>query len=179
MRPVAIRSLTRRWRGHPICMSAGRWQSWSWALRRPISAARGWQQSDCCVLLIARVRCLPLETDVINLARYRAQTCRARLFGYDVSMITKPFSHRINAITAKDPQVAAREVSQTRNQLWQLSGLGGPPRPLTPHCQEPKSHNRRGSWRRRPARLQRLRQPFCTLFDDTLSRVRPVTTEAK
>ena len=66
------------------------------------------------------VRCLPLETGVIDLVSFMRKLAA---LGYDGPVTTEPFSQRINAIAAEDPHAAAREVSQAMDRLWQLSGL--------------------------------------------------------
>ena len=66
------------------------------------------------------VRCLPLETGVIDLAGFMRKLAA---LGYDGPVTTEPFSARLNAIAAEDPVAAAREVSQAMDRLWQLSGL--------------------------------------------------------
>ena len=66
------------------------------------------------------VRCLPLESGVIDLAGFMQ---RLAALGYDGPVTTEPFSQRLNAIAAEEPQAAAREVSQAMDRLWQHSGL--------------------------------------------------------
>ena len=66
------------------------------------------------------VRCLPLETGVIDLAAFMRKLAA---LGYAGPVTTEPFSARLNAIAAEDPVAAAREVSQAMDRLWQLSGL--------------------------------------------------------
>jgi sugar phosphate isomerase/epimerase len=66
------------------------------------------------------VRCLPLESGVIDLVGFMQ---RLAALGYDGPVTTEPFSQRLNAIAAETPQAAAREVSQAMDRLWQLSGL--------------------------------------------------------
>ena len=66
------------------------------------------------------VRCLPLETGVIDLAGFMRKLAA---LGYAGPVTTEPFSARLNAIAAEDPVAAAREVSQAMDRLWQLSDL--------------------------------------------------------
>ncbi|MFN8468790.1 MAG: sugar phosphate isomerase/epimerase [Caldilineaceae bacterium] len=67
------------------------------------------------------VRCLPLETGVIDLPAYMRKLAA---LGYDGPVTTEPFSARINAIAAEDPLAAAREVSAAMDRLWQAAGIG-------------------------------------------------------
>jgi sugar phosphate isomerase/epimerase len=66
------------------------------------------------------VRCLPLETGVIDLVGFMRKLAT---LGYDGPVTTEPFSARINAVAAEDPRAAAREVSAAMDQLWQASGI--------------------------------------------------------
>ncbi len=66
------------------------------------------------------VRCLPLETGVIDLPGFMAALAR---IGYDGPVTTEPFSERINTIAAESPVRAAREVSEIMDRLWELAGL--------------------------------------------------------
>jgi len=66
------------------------------------------------------VRCLPLETGVIDLPGFMRKLAA---MGYEGPVTTEPFSQRLNAIAAEDPMAAARAVSQAMDRLWQLSGL--------------------------------------------------------
>lgn len=66
------------------------------------------------------VRCLPLETGVIDLPGFMRKLAA---LGYAGPVTTEPFSARLNAIAAQDPTAAAREVSQAMDRLWQMSGL--------------------------------------------------------
>jgi sugar phosphate isomerase/epimerase len=70
--------------------------------------------------LIDTVRCLPLETGVIDLPGFMRKLAT---LGYDGPVTTEPFNQRINALAAEDPQAAASEVSQAMDRLWQASGL--------------------------------------------------------
>lgn len=66
------------------------------------------------------VRCLPLETGVIDLVGFMRKLAA---LGYDGPVTTEPFNQRLNAIAAEDPYAAAQAVSQAMSQLWQASGL--------------------------------------------------------
>lgn len=63
------------------------------------------------------VRCLPLETGVIDLAGFMRKLVA---LGYDGPVTTEPFSARLNAVAAEDPQAAAQEVSAAMDRLWGL-----------------------------------------------------------
>lgn len=66
------------------------------------------------------VRCLPLETGVIDLVGFMRKLAA---LDYDGPVTTEPFNARINAVAAADPLAAASEVSQAMDRLWQASGL--------------------------------------------------------
>jgi len=66
------------------------------------------------------VRCLPLETGVIDLAGFMRKLAA---IDYAGPVTTEPFSARLNAVAAEDPVAAAREVSQAMDRLWQISGI--------------------------------------------------------
>lgn len=66
------------------------------------------------------VRCLPLESGVIDLVGFMRKLAA---MGYDGPVTTEPFSQRINALAAEDPRAAAQEVAQAMDRLWQASGL--------------------------------------------------------
>lgn len=66
------------------------------------------------------VRCLPLETGVLDLAGFMRSLKAA---GYDGPVVTEPFNARLNALAATDPPAAAREVSAAMDRLWKMSGL--------------------------------------------------------
>jgi sugar phosphate isomerase/epimerase len=69
---------------------------------------------------IDQVRCLPLETRVIDLPGFMRKLAQ---LGYDGPVTTEPFNKRINEIASSDPAAAAREVSEAMDQLWAESGL--------------------------------------------------------
>jgi sugar phosphate isomerase/epimerase len=66
------------------------------------------------------VRCLPLETGVIDLVGFMRKLAG---LGYTGPVTTEPFNQRINALAAVDPLAAAQEVSRAMDRLWQASGL--------------------------------------------------------
>ncbi len=66
------------------------------------------------------VRCLPLETGVIDLVGFMQKLAA---IDYAGPVTTEPFSARLNAIAADDPVAAAWEVSHAMDRLWQLSRL--------------------------------------------------------
>lgn len=66
------------------------------------------------------VRCLPLETGVIDLVGFMRKLAA---LGYDGPVTTEPFNQRINAIAAEDPLAAAQAVSQAMDQLWQAKAI--------------------------------------------------------
>lgn len=70
--------------------------------------------------LIDTVRCLPLETGVIDLPGFM---CKLEQLGYQGPVTTEPFNQRINQLAAQDPEAAARQVSQAMDRLWQAAGL--------------------------------------------------------
>jgi sugar phosphate isomerase/epimerase len=61
------------------------------------------------------IRCLPMETGVIDLAGFIGKLAG---MGYDGPVTTEPFNERINTIAAEDPDRAAREVSEIMDNLW-------------------------------------------------------------
>ena len=69
---------------------------------------------------IDTVRCLPLETGVIDLPGFIAALVE---IGYEGPVTTEPFNEGINARAAEDPQRAAQEVSEIMDRLWELGGL--------------------------------------------------------
>lgn len=69
---------------------------------------------------IDQVRCLPLETGVIDLVGFMKKLDG---LGYQGPVTTEPFNKRINELAANDPVAAATEVSAAMDRLWTLSGL--------------------------------------------------------
>ena len=66
------------------------------------------------------VRCLPMETGVLDLVGFMQ---KLESLGYDGPVTTEPFNARINEIAGQDAQRAARLVSEAMDRLWQESGL--------------------------------------------------------
>lgn len=61
------------------------------------------------------VRCLPLETGVIDLPAFMH---KLEGMGYDGPVTAEPFSQRVNAIAQQDPLAAARLVAEYMDKLW-------------------------------------------------------------
>ncbi|HXF64703.1 MAG TPA: sugar phosphate isomerase/epimerase family protein [Caldilineaceae bacterium] len=70
--------------------------------------------------LVDTVRCLPMETGVIDLPGFMR---KLQELGYQGPVTTEPFNQRINAIAAENPAEAARLVSVAMDKLWQAAGL--------------------------------------------------------
>ncbi|GAB4517543.1 MAG: sugar phosphate isomerase/epimerase [Anaerolineae bacterium] len=70
--------------------------------------------------LVDNVRCLPMETGVIDLPGFMR---KLSAMGYDGPVTPEPFSERVNRIAATDPLAAARLVAEHMDRLWQASGL--------------------------------------------------------
>ena len=70
--------------------------------------------------LIDVVRCLPMETGVIDLPGFMGKLAQ---LGYAGPVTTEPFNQRINELAAQDPEAAARQVSQAMDRLWQVAAL--------------------------------------------------------
>ncbi len=66
------------------------------------------------------MRCLPMETGVIDLAGIMR---RLAAIGYDGPVMAEPFSQRINSLAATDPMGAARTVSDAMDAMWKAAGL--------------------------------------------------------
>lgn len=66
------------------------------------------------------VRCLPLETGVLDLVGFMQ---KLQSLGYDGPVTTEPFNARVNEMAAHDPHLAARTVSEAMDRLWRASGL--------------------------------------------------------
>ncbi len=69
---------------------------------------------------IDHVRCLPMETGVIDLA---ALMRKLDAMGYDGPVIPEPFSQRINTIASQDALRAAQLTAEAMDGLWQAGGL--------------------------------------------------------
>jgi sugar phosphate isomerase/epimerase len=70
--------------------------------------------------LMDLVRCLPMETGVIDLPGFMRKLAQLRYAG---PVTTEPFSQRINEVAARDAEAAAREVSQAMDRLWHAADL--------------------------------------------------------
>jgi sugar phosphate isomerase/epimerase len=70
--------------------------------------------------LIDTVRCLPLETGVIDLVGFMR---KLQALGYDGPVTTEPFNQRLNELARQDGQAAACEISAAMDKLWQVAGL--------------------------------------------------------
>lgn len=70
--------------------------------------------------LVDNVRCLPMETGVIDLPAFMRKLAQ---LGYDGPVTPEPFSERVNQIASQDPLQAAQITAQAMDQLWRASGL--------------------------------------------------------
>lgn len=66
------------------------------------------------------VRCLPMETGVLDLVGFMQ---KLESLGYDGPVTTEPFNQALNTLAADDPQAAAKKVSDAMDRLWRASGL--------------------------------------------------------
>ncbi len=66
------------------------------------------------------VRCLPMETEVMDLAGFMKKLVALE---YDGPVTPEPFSARVNAIAEKDPLKAAHVVAEAMDKLWKAGGL--------------------------------------------------------
>ena len=64
---------------------------------------------------IDNVRCLPMETGVIDLQAFMRKLAE---LGYDGPVTTEPFSRSLNALAVQDPVAAAERTSQSMDQMW-------------------------------------------------------------
>ncbi len=69
---------------------------------------------------IDSVRCLPMETGVIDLP---GLIRKLAAMGYQGPVTTEPFNARLNDIAREDPQRAARLVKSRMDELWKAAGL--------------------------------------------------------
>lgn len=69
---------------------------------------------------IDSVRCLPMETGVIDLVGFMKELVA---LGYDGPVVTEPFNAPLNDLASRDPLAAASSVSAEMKKLWQASGL--------------------------------------------------------
>lgn len=70
---------------------------------------------------IDNVRCLPMETSVIDLPGFMR---KLDAMGYDGPVMPEPFSQRVSAIASEDALKAAQLTAEAMDRLWQASGLG-------------------------------------------------------
>jgi sugar phosphate isomerase/epimerase len=69
---------------------------------------------------IDNVRCLPMETGVIDLPGF---VRKLDALDYDGPVTPEPFNERINTIASKDALQACRIVAEHMARLWQAGGL--------------------------------------------------------
>ena len=67
---------------------------------------------------VDNVRCLPMETGVIDLPGFLSALAS---IGYDGPVTPEPFSRRVNALP---PQEAARVTAEAMRRAWRAAGLG-------------------------------------------------------
>jgi sugar phosphate isomerase/epimerase len=70
--------------------------------------------------LVDTVRCLPMETGVIDLPAFMR---KLTALGYAGPVTTEPFSQALNELAARDPRAAALRVSAHMDELWQAAFL--------------------------------------------------------
>jgi sugar phosphate isomerase/epimerase len=66
------------------------------------------------------VRALPMETGVLDVVDFMH---RLQKMGYDGPVMPEPFSAKVNALAATDPQAAANLVGAAMDKLWKAAGL--------------------------------------------------------
>ncbi len=69
---------------------------------------------------IDTVRCLPMETGVIDLVGFIKELAS---LGYDGPVVTEPFNAKLNDLASQDPMAAATSVATSMKKLWHASGL--------------------------------------------------------
>jgi len=69
---------------------------------------------------IDNVRCLPMETGVIDLPGFMRKLAS---MDYEGPVTAEPFSARLNEIAADDPERAARLTKSKMDALWEAAGL--------------------------------------------------------
>jgi len=69
-----------------------------------------------------QVRCLPLESGVIDLAGFMRKLA---VLNYDGPVTPEPFSAALRELAAKDPLAAAKRTAEAMDALWEAGGLGG------------------------------------------------------
>ncbi len=67
-----------------------------------------------------QVRCLPMETGVIDLPGFLRKLAG---LSYAGPVTTEPFNQPLNDLAAQDPAAAVQAVSQAMDALWQAAGL--------------------------------------------------------
>ncbi|MGC9523416.1 MAG: sugar phosphate isomerase/epimerase family protein [Anaerolineae bacterium] len=70
---------------------------------------------------IDNVRCLPMETGVIDLPAFIRKLDE---LGYDGPVTTEPFNEALNGLAARDPRAAAERVARSMDRMWTAAGLG-------------------------------------------------------
>ena len=69
---------------------------------------------------IDTVRCLPMETGIIDLVGFMKALAA---IGYDGPVVTEPFNAALNDLASNDPMSAAISVSEAMKKLWHASGI--------------------------------------------------------
>lgn len=69
---------------------------------------------------IDSVRALPLETGVLDGGTFLRKLAS---IGYDGPVMPEPFSARVDALAATDPDAAVRETAASMDALWRAAGL--------------------------------------------------------
>jgi sugar phosphate isomerase/epimerase len=72
---------------------------------------------------VDNLRCLPLETGVIDLPGFMRKLAELQ---YDGPVTTEPFSQALNELAARDPRAAALRVSAQMDKLWDAAALPKP-----------------------------------------------------
>jgi sugar phosphate isomerase/epimerase len=69
---------------------------------------------------IDNVRCLPMETGVMDLPAFMR---KLYAMGYDGPITAEPFSAQLNEIAVENPRRAAELTAQALDKLWQAAGV--------------------------------------------------------
>ena len=69
---------------------------------------------------IDNARALPMETGVLESAPFMQ---KLQALGFAGPVMPEPFSSRIDALAAQDPNAAVRETAESMNALWRAAGL--------------------------------------------------------
>ncbi|MBN1246484.1 MAG: TIM barrel protein [Anaerolineae bacterium] len=64
---------------------------------------------------VDNVRCLPMETGVIDLPAFMRKLAG---LGYDGPVTPEPFSRSLNALASQDPRAAAERTARHMDQMW-------------------------------------------------------------